>query len=100
MGGSAARADAGGVHPPRPDERQWARTFGPDRIEQNVAAARLNQERRMADVGYAHARAGKARRRAIGLERAGVGLGPGHAPIGQLPSQDGQLALWFKPRPD
>src|SRR5262245_5276585 len=83
--GERVKPDAGGIHPPRSKERKRARAFGPDRIDENVLATRLDEERRMTYVANSRARAVKARRRAIGLEGARVGIGPGHASIGQLP---------------
>src|SRR5262245_20995787 len=94
-GGKRVEADTGRVHPARSDERQRARAFGPHRIDENVATPRLDQERSMTYMRDARPRPCKARRRAIGLEGAWVGIGPGRPAIGQLPPEDCQLALGF-----
>src|SRR5204862_391636 len=69
-------------------KRDWACPLGPDRVEENTFAARLDQKRRVPDVGDAQPRAVEVRRRAVLRKGAGNAARPRLAPVTQLPFQE------------
>ena len=88
MAGRSSKAMPGGFTRFGPDERHRAGALGPDGIDQHVPAARLDQKRRVSDVGDAQPLAVEARRRTVRRKRAGEAARPRLSAFTQLPFEE------------
>src|SRR5579863_10770830 len=68
-GRQIGKGDARIVDPLRSDKTEWRGALRPYRVEQDIAAAGLNQEACVADIAIAPDRALDAWRRTVGIRR-------------------------------